>query len=391
MPPDTPTALLPGRRDTGTSTARGSDYAALSRQVKQAGLLGRRPGYYTAKIATNLVLVGAGWVGFVLLGDSWWQLAVAVFLGVMFTQCGFLAHDAGHKQIARTRRASYLLGLLHGNLAIGLSYGWWIDKHNRHHAHPNDVDRDPDVGPGAVVFTASQARIRRGLGRWVCRWQAYLFFPMLLLEGLNLHLASLRAVRRRTGRSRWVEGSLLAGHVGGYLTALLLVLSPNRALAFLVVQQAVFGLTMGCSFAPNHKGMPLLRATDKVDYLRRQVLTSRNVRGGRVVDFALGGLNYQIEHHLFPSMPRANLKAAQPLVQAFCNSHDIVYRNSSLLDSYTQALRHLHAVGAPLRTTPGHPGDTLVEAVQPEPVKDYPTSVSWPAGIAPLQQHDSAG
>jgi fatty acid desaturase len=248
-----------------------------------------------------------------------------------------------------------------------VGYGWWIDKHNRHHAHPNDVDRDPDVGPGAVAFTDSQARTRRGLGRWVCRWQAYLFFPMLLLEALNLHLASLRALRRQSGKSRWVEGSLLAGHVGGYLTALLLVLSPDRALVFLLVQQAVFGLTMGCSFAPNHKGMPLLSAADKVDYLRRQVLTSRNVRCGRVVDFALGGLNYQIEHHLFPSMPRANLKAAQPLVQAFCQRHDIVYRNGSLLDSYTQALRHLHAVGAPLRTTPGHPGDTRVEDLQPPP------------------------
>ena len=79
------------------------------------------------------------------------------------------------------------------------------------------------------------------------------------------------------------------------------------------------------------------------------MLTSRNVRGGRLVDFALGGLNYQIEHHLFPSMPRPNLRHAQPLVRAFCAQHGLAYVEASLVGSYVQALRHLHAVGAPLR------------------------------------------
>ena len=84
------------------------------------------------------------------------------------------------------------------------------------------------------------------------------------------------------------------------------------------MHQAVFGLYMGCSFAPNHKGMPIVAAHEKLDYLRSQVLTSRNVRGGWFADQLLGGLNYQIEHHLFPSMPRPNLRHARPLVRTFC-------------------------------------------------------------------------
>jgi fatty acid desaturase len=86
-----------------------------------------------------------------------------------------------------------------------------------------------------------------------------------------------------------------------------------------------------------------------LDFLRKQVLTSRNVRGGRFVDFALGGLNYQIEHHLFPSMPRPNLRRAQPIVRDFCVEHGISYSQCGMLRSYSQVLRHLHAVGAPLR------------------------------------------
>ena len=119
-------------------------------------------------------------------------------------------------------------------------------------------------------------------------------------------------------RHRAWEAALLAVHFAAYLGAVFLVLPPVKAVVFILVQQGLFGFYLGCSFAPNHKGMPVLAASDKTDFLRRQVLTSRNVRGGWLTDFALGGLNYQIEHHLFPSMPRPNLRRAQPLVAAFC-------------------------------------------------------------------------
>jgi fatty acid desaturase len=112
-------------------------------------------------------------------------------------------------------------------------------------------------------------------------------------------------------------------------------------------EAGVFGFCMGCSFAPNHKGMPILQPGEQRDYLRRQVLTSRNIRGGRVVDFVLGGLNYQIEHHLFPSMPRPNLRRAQPLVRDFCLQRKIAYAETSVPASYRLALRHLHAVRRP--------------------------------------------
>ncbi|MFI6761539.1 fatty acid desaturase family protein [Micromonospora sp. NPDC050417] len=328
---------------------RGSDYAQLSRRISQAGLLNRRPGWYVAKIALTVGLFAAGWVSLVLVGDSWWQLLVAVLLAIGSTQVAFLGHDAGHRQMFRNRRASEVAGLLAANLAVGLSYGWWIDKHNRHHANPNHEDHDPDVGAGALVWTDEQARERRGFGHWLARHQAYLFFPMLTLEGLNLHYASFQGLFRAPMRYRAVEAVLLVAHVAAYLGVVFAVLSPVKALVFIAVHQGLWGVYMGCSFAPNHKGMPVLTAEDDLDFLRKQVLTSRNVRGSRVVDFALGGLNYQIEHHLFPSMPRSNLRKAQPIVRQYCAEQGIPYEEAGLLDSYAQALRHLHSVGAGLR------------------------------------------
>jgi fatty acid desaturase len=330
----------------------GSLYALLLRQIKAAGLLERRTGYYVRRIAVTTALLAAGWTAFILVGDSWWQLAVAVFLAFVFTQFGFVGHEAGHRQISGSRRSNNIIGLLYGDLAIGLSFGWWVDKHNRHHAHPNQEGKDPDIEIAALAFTEGQARSRGPIARFLYRYQAYLFFPLLLLEAINLHVSSVRALARPSVRHRIWERALFAAHVIGYLGVVFWILSPVKAIVFIAVQQGLFGLYLGCSFAPNHKGMAILAADDHSDFLRRQVLTSRNVRGSRLIDYALGGLNYQIEHHLFPNMPRPHLRRAQPLVRQFCRQHDLPYCETSLSGSYAQALRHLNTVGRASRATP---------------------------------------
>jgi fatty acid desaturase len=289
-------------------------------------------------------------VAFVLIGNSWYQLILAAVLAVVFTQTAFFGHDAGHRQIFRSKRANAFVGLTLGNLLIGLGHNWWVAKHNKHHSHPNQVGEDPDIGVGVLVWTAEDAAERNGWIKFITRHQAGLFFPLLLLEGLNLHVSSIRGIRdRRTGVPPVIDGGLLVVHMAGYLAAIFLVMSPMKAVAFLLVQQALFGLYMGLSFAPNHKGMPILPKGAKVDFLRRQVLTSRNVRGGFFTDIALGGLNYQIEHHLFPSMPRPALRHCQPIVREYCAELDVDYTETSALTSYREALRHMHDVGAPLR------------------------------------------
>lgn len=326
-----------------------SGYAELAREVRRLGLLRRRPGFYTGMLAINLVTLALVVSGIVLLRNSWWLLLLAPALAVVSTQIAFFGHDAGHRQVARRAVPSRLLGLLHGNLLNGLSYGWWVDKHNAHHAHPNDLDADPDVQSALLVFDAEQAPIRRGLGTWVACHQAWLFFPLLLLEALHLHVASVRALLLPGVRHRGTEVVLLATHFAAYAALLVTTMSWLQAAVFVAIHQGLLGVYLGCSFAPNHKGMPALSAEQSADPLLRQVLTSRNIRGGPVVDVVLGGLNYQIEHHLFPSMPRPNLRRAQPVVRRFCEQHGVTYQQTTALASYTQVLRHLREVGTTLR------------------------------------------
>ncbi len=329
------------------ATVNSQDYGELSQLIRQAGLLRRRYGYYVVKISLNVLAFAGGWVAFFHLGDSWWQLFLAVFFAVVFAQLSFIGHDAGHKQIFRTGRANDVIGFWHGGM-VGLSYASWMEQHTRHHANPNHEDDDPDIHIPAIAFTAEQAVQRRGFFRWMAKYQAFLFFPLLLLEGFSLHVASVRSLWRKDLRGRRAEMILLAVHFAGYLTVVFLVLSPLVAVVFILVHQCLWGVYMGCSFAPGHKGMPTITG-HSLDFLRRQVLTSRNVRGGVWVDFTLGALNYQVEHHLFPTMPRPNLRLAQPIVRAFCAGKDIEYAQCGWLRTYGYVLAHLHAVGAPLR------------------------------------------
>ncbi|SNR62952.1 Fatty acid desaturase [Haloechinothrix alba] len=325
-----------------------TEFAELARRVKRAGLFERRRGYYIARIAVNLAVLAGACVLFVLIGDSWWQLFTAVLFAITFTQLAFVGHDAGHRQIFRSKLANDVIGYAHGGI-VGMSYGWWVGKHNRHHANPNHEDDDPDIHIPMFAFTQGQSTVKRGFLRWMAKYQAILFFPVLLLEGLNLHWTGLRAVWRGEVALRKLEAGLLIAHLGCYLALVFVVLSPPIAVVFIAVHQGLFGLYMGCAFAPNHKGMPTLSADDSLDFLRKQVLTARNVRGGPWVDAVLGGLNYQIEHHLFPTMPRPNLRSAQIMVQQFCAEHGISYSQCGLLRSYGHVLRYLHELGAPLR------------------------------------------
>jgi fatty acid desaturase len=333
---------------TTTIEAVPGEFRVLAVQIRDAGLLDRRPSYYTVKIVLTVAVFAAGWAALVMVGNTWATLGAAAFLGVMFTQLGFVCHDAGHQQIFRSRRANRLLGLTIGNAMIGMSFGWWVPKHSAHHAHPNQVDRDPDVGGVPAVLTPPDApgSRRRSLSQCLARWQAQLFFPLMLLRSTGLHVSGIQRLFRQRDRVAALEALLVAVHAAVYLTVVLWVLSPLKALAFIAVQQAFFSLYLGCSFAPNHKGMPIIEGDAEMSFARRQVITARNVTGGRFTNLMLGGLNYQIEHHLFPTMPRPNLSRAQNIVRAFCLESNLGYSEDSLVGSYCEVLRNMRAVAA---------------------------------------------
>ncbi|MFF1635095.1 fatty acid desaturase family protein [Leifsonia sp. NPDC058248] len=367
------------------------DYSQLAGIIRASGLMRRRYGYYWTKLVAVPVVTIASIGLFLLLGDSWWQLFTAALFAFVFTQIAFLGHDAAHRQIFRSGRWNDWTSLVVGNLFVGMSYGWWQHKHTRHHANPNREGVDPDIDLPVVAFTPSQATSKRPpLLRWMIGHQGWFFFPILLLEGLSLHASSVRRVfSREPVQRRPVEIGFLMVRIVGYLTLVLFVLSPGKAAVFLAIQLGLFGFYMGMSFAPNHKGMPLVAHDAKLDFLTRQVLMSRNIRGSRVLDFMMGGLNYQIEHHLFPSMPRPHLRRAAPTIRAFCDEHGVHYTQTGLIASYVIVTNYINRVGlgekdpfaCPLleqRATPTGVVRTATRSATPPP-----STAIRPTGAAP--------
>jgi fatty acid desaturase len=327
----------------------------LGARVRRAGLMDPTKGYFVAKIVSNLALMAACWVGVFLIGDSWWQLAIAGVLALAFVQTGFIAHDTGHKQISKAKTSSELLGIVHMNLLMGTAYGWWVNHHNRHHSNPNNLDRDPDTLRRQVIFHVTEMPVkgRTRLKRLVIRFQSVMFFVLLGQEAWRLHASGFRAARAGQLKSPRLEIGLVLVHGVLYTAAVFLAMSPLKAVVFILVNQALYGFYLGAVFAPNHKGMVVHHADVELDWLHRQVLTSRNIRSTRFTDFMYGGLNYQIEHHLFPSMPRVNLRKVRPMVIDYCREHGIPYCEVPVWRSYLEVARYLGKVSDEARAA-GH-------------------------------------
>jgi fatty acid desaturase len=327
-------------------------YTELVKVVKASGLMRRRYAYYWTRMVAAVAVFAGVWVAVPLLGDSWFQLILAAVLGLVISQFGFLGHDGAHRQIFASAAWNDWSSRIISGAFVGLSFGWWKGKHSRHHAAPNQIDRDPDIASGVLAFSPEAASSRTGWGARVLRYQGWLLFPLLTLEGLNLQVDSVRALtRRRSMPHRWTEIALIGGRTVVYLSVLFLLLPPGKAFAFLGVQMAVVGIALGGAFVPNHTAMPIVPAGLKVDFLRRQVLMSRNITGGAVIAYLMGGLQHQIEHHLFPSMPRPNLAAVRPMVRTFCREHEIAYTEQSLVAAYANVLSYLNRVGLSGRNT----------------------------------------
>jgi len=265
----------------------------------------------------------------------------AALWGFMLTQNGLLGHDVAHRQVFRRGPGVAIAGWILGNVAMGVSYSWWTRKHNIHHQNPNHITDDPDANYPMLAMFPEQKAQRARWAQFVIPIQPYIYPLLGMFLFITFRVPAFAMVIRGNLPNRawqavglvlhWTFVGLILTQLGGW----------PQALTYFLVSQIVFSLYMVSVFAPNHKGMRMMTDDEPLDFVRTQVLTARNVRGSRFVDFWYGGLNYQIEHHLFPTLPRNRLSDAQPLVERFCAERGIDYHETSLAGSYAEIFRHL--------------------------------------------------
>jgi fatty acid desaturase len=324
-------------------------YAELKRAIVAAGLLERAYGDYLVRggvVYAAFVLSLA--LPFVLPATPAWSAAEALLIGFASIQVALIGHDAGHLAVVASTRGNRRLGSLCWSLSTGIGFWYWSTRHNAHHAHVNDTGKDPEIqGAALVAFTEHDAASRRGWRRVVVRYQALLspfmvVFVLLVVVAFRVE-SWLFALRRLRGARRLGEIALLGANI--ILWGWAIAASGRHLAEVFLGAQAVAGLYLAAIVAPNHKGMPVWTEDSAPSFLERQVLGSRNVRPHPLTDLLFGGLNYQIEHHLFPTMPRANLARARAIVRPFCRAHGLDYDEAGLLTSYRRVLSELARVG----------------------------------------------
>jgi fatty acid desaturase len=329
-----------------------NEFVVLKQRVKERGLLERQPVYYLLRISLLFSLLTVCIVFLAVLRNSWFELLNAIYLAFISTQIGLLSHEAGHRQMFHRMWQHDLVGLIGGDLLIGMSYAWWVDKHNTHHSHPNQIDMDPDIEIPFLEFTGREDLQNVGKFRqFLIKHQTLIFLPALTSVSIVLQIHSVQFLLRKTAKAkhRSLELFLMFAHFVFYFTAVFSFMHFWQAVAFIIIHQTLTGFYLGSIFAPNHKGMPVLDKESKIGFLHRQILTARNIFPHPVIDFIYGGLNYQIEHHLFPGMPRNKLKEGRAIVKNFCQENEIPYYETYALESLREIMHHLYIIGAPLR------------------------------------------
>lgn len=325
------------------------DVQQLRNEVYSLRLFDSSKLFYAYKIMSNVsICVTSAALALYAPTNPFVILIAAVLMGLFWQQCGWLAHDFLHHQVFNFRPLNNAFGILIGNIFQGFSVSWWKNKHNHHHAVPNVTDApsggDPDIATTPILFWSEKLIEQENLEefpRWMLRNQAILYWPIMcmarsswLLQSMTYHIQKRNPYFTPT----WLFYSELGGlaiHHFLYFTLLykIGVSSIVNAILFQVVAQSMGGLFLSCVFTVGHNAMDVLTEKEmrQVDFVRLQARTTRNVTPHWFTDWFCGGLNYQVEHHIFPSIPRHNLPTVAKMFRQFCHKHSVPYTSEGLI------------------------------------------------------------
>lgn len=325
------------------------DIQKMRNEVRSLRLFDSSKLYYAFKILSNVAICATS-ASLALAGptSSIVVFIAGILMALFWQQCGWLAHDFLHHQVFKYRPVNNVFGVLVGNIFQGFSVSWWKDKHNHHHAVPNVTDApsggDPDIATMPILFWSEkliEQEKLEDLPRWMLRNQAILYWPVLCVARTSWLLQSiLYQLQPRnpnvTSTPLYIaELAGLAVHHGLYAALVVKIglSSIWSAVLFHLVCQATGGLFLGLVFTVGHNAMDVLTEEEmrKLDFVRLQVRTTRNVNPHWFTDWFCGGLNYQVEHHIFPSIPRHHLPAVAKMFRQFCYEHSIPYTSETLI------------------------------------------------------------
>ncbi|KAJ3125862.1 hypothetical protein HK098_008175 [Nowakowskiella sp. JEL0407] len=341
------------------------DIAKLKDVVEQMNVYDTDFVYYFFKVASTFALLWASLTILWYYGSSTWGVVLSgSVLALFWQQSGWLAHDFLHHQVFTDRKYNNYVGYVVGNLAQGFSVLWWKNKHCTHHSTPNIHVVDPDISTMPFLAWSEHALELfndlpdDAMARFLVTNQKIIYFPLLMLARLSWAQQSAMTIMPEKAKelmadedSLLIERVMLVLHWVWYLGVAFAWLTPAHAFLWFAVSQFGCGLLLALVFSLNHNGMPVFtnEESKSMDFYELQIVTGRDVKSSVLTDWFTGGLNYQIEHHMFPTIPRHNLGKISGLVESLCKKHGVVYHKTSFGDGLGEVLGRLQNIARKAR------------------------------------------
>ncbi|XP_020098346.1 delta(8)-fatty-acid desaturase 2-like [Ananas comosus] len=339
------------------------DYRRLVAEFARAGLFEKRGRGALLVLAAMLLMLAAAVYGVLASSSAIVHLLSAALMGALWMQSGFLGHDSGHYNVLPTPALNRLVQVVAGNCMAGISIEWWKQNHNAHHIACNSLDFDPDVQhmPLFAVSAKLFASLRSAFygrtmrfdraARLLVSYQHWTFYPVMCLARLNLFAQSLVLLLSPAKRVPHRAQELLGLLVFWTWFPLLLSFLPSwtERLAFVLVSFAATGV-QHVQFCLNHFSSSVYVGPPRGnDWFEKQTAGTLDISCSPWMDWFHGGLQFQVEHHLFPRLPRCHLRRVAPLVQDLCKKHGLQYSSSSFWDANLRTLATLRAAALQAR------------------------------------------
>ena len=339
------------KRQSSTTVADRRLYRMLRKEIAAAGCL--RPARLASSIRMILVLAAYFGAYVALLQSPDWGVRVVLLLllGITGVQSSFIGHEVGHHAVTRNRQATRFLGYVFMTFVTGYAQTHYMQNHKRHHAHPNDVERDPDIqGAGVLSFYPASADAKTGPAKLVTAWQEYLIWFLLTLQAFSLKIRGLKLIFGRI-RSYPAEKLTLVLHFILWFGVPAVTVGIGDAVLNYGLITLLVGVYLGGVILVNHVGMPVKRPDESMPSFHQTLATTRDLGSSRVDDIVFGGTNNHVEHHLFPSIPMHRLRVAREITRRFCKQHNVAYREMNWAKSMREVFIYLENISKQARVS----------------------------------------
>ena len=307
----------------------------LKAEVRAAGLLNRAPVRGTVEMTAVIFSLVAAFVTI----ELWHPFFLGLFMALVFTRAVFVSHDILHRQYFKGKALSMRLSYPFSALILSNSSSWWDYKHNvNHHTWCNIVEKDEDIRALNGAFTPNNRGSKPFIKRfkYIIFWGAMFFmYPAFIAKSYSF------VIRRKL----YGELFLMLLHWPLIWGTVLYMLPFSDAIIVLLTLNFTLSPWMAFGFITNHLGCEVFDYEEgkNLSWMELQMRTSRSLKGGLFIHWFYGGLNTQIEHHLFPKVPRFNLLKVQKMTREFARRHAIPYFETSPIEAYVQINKALEA------------------------------------------------